>query len=201
MTWKPYFYPSDSTGSIPEEKPLAEDVSVSEEITPSPDPLAQLQADLAAAKIEADQWRDRFLRKAAEFDNYRKRTDKEKLELAMLARSSILTEFLPVADACERALQSIKETQNGHAGLERYREGVELLYKQLLDTFTRLGVTPIEALGKKFDPHLHEALVREEDPQHEENTVIQELRRGYLFKDRLLRPSQVKVSTLPKDNK
>ena len=182
---------------MPEEKAPPEEGSVSEALTPTQDPLAQLQADLASAKTDGEQWRDRFLRKAAEFDNYRKRTDKEKADLAILARSSILTEFLPVADACARALQSLQDYPRSQQGLEQYREGVELLYKQLLDTFARLGVVPIDALGQRFDPHLHEALAREEDPNHEENTVIQELRRGYLYKDRLLRPSQVKVSTLP----
>jgi molecular chaperone GrpE len=197
MTWRPYWHPSESAGSMPEEKISAEEVPTSEAITPSPDPLAQLQAELAGAKAEAEQWRDRFLRKAAEFDNYRKRTDKEKSESIMSARSSVLLEFLPVADACERALQNLRDPQNGQAGLEPYREGVELLYRQMLDSLARIGVVPIEAVGQKFDPHLHEALTREETPQCEENTVIQELRRGYLFKDRLLRPAQVKVSARP----
>lgn len=197
----PYWHPSESAGSVPEEKTSEEEVPATEAITPSPDPLAQLQADLAAAKAEAEQWRDRFLRKAAEIDNYRKRTDREKAESVMLARGSVLLEFLPVADACERALESLKEASNDNPRLEKYREGVELIYRQLLDSLARMGVVPIEALGEKFDPHLHEALVREEDAEHEENMVIQELRRGYLFRDRLLRPSQVMVSTRPTEEK
>lgn len=197
MTSKPYWHPSDSMGSMPEANTSAEEAPATEAITPSTDPLAQLQSELTAARADVEQWRDRFLRKAAEFDNYRKRTDKEKSESMMLARSSVLLEFLPVADACERALQSLNEAQNGHGGLEQYREGVELLYRQMLDNLARMGVVAIEAVGQKFDPHLHEALMREETSKCEENTVIQELRRGYLFKDRLLRPAQVKVSIRP----
>ncbi len=193
---EPNSYPSDDTGPLTEETPAAE--GASEAITPSPDPLAQIQADLAEARTESEQWRDRFLRKAAEFDNYRKRTEKEKAESITLGKNAILMEFLPVADACERALQSLDSAANGQTGLEKYKEGVELLYHQLLDVLTRVGVVPIEAVGAKFDPHLHEALMREEDPSCEENTVIQELRRGYLFKDRLLRPAQVTVSIRPK---
>ncbi|HYK87509.1 MAG TPA: nucleotide exchange factor GrpE [Acidobacteriota bacterium] len=188
----------ETADSIPEEVTPAEESPATEAITPSPDPIAQIQTELADARAESEQWRDRFLRKAAEFDNFRKRTDKEKAELAVLAKSTVLTEFLPVADACERALQSLGSPPEGESGLEKYREGVELLYRQVLDALGRLGVVPIEAIGKKFDPHLHEALMREENPNVEENIVLLELRRGYLFKDRLLRPAQVTVSTPPK---
>ena len=83
------------------------------------------------------------------------------------------------------------------AGLQQYQEGVQLLYRQLLDTMNRVGVVPMEAEGKKFDPHMHEALSREENLEFEENTVIKELRRGYLFKDKLLRPAQVIVAFHP----
>lgn len=199
MTSKPHLEPSDTTASLPEANACVEETPATEAITPSTDPLAQLQSELSAARAEVEQWRDRFLRKAAEFDNYRKRTDKEKFESIMLAKSSVLLEFLPVADACERALQSLSEAQNGQGGLEQYREGVALLYRQMLDNLARMGVVAIEAVGQKFDPHLHEALMREETSKYEENTVIQELRRGYLFKDRLLRPAQVKVSIRPQD--
>jgi molecular chaperone GrpE len=122
--------------------------------------------------------------------------DKERVEATVLAKSSVLAEFLPVADACERALTSFKSSR-GEKNLEEYRQGVELLYKQVLDTLNRFGVVPIEAQGKSFDPNLHEALAREETTEHKENTVIEELRRGYLFKDRLLRPAQVRVATRP----
>jgi molecular chaperone GrpE len=190
--------PSELEGSTTEAKPQG-DQPVEAVASPA-DPRAQLQADLAEARAEAAEWQDRFLRKAAEFENFRKRTDKEKAESMMLAKSSILVEFLPIADACERALTSIGEGQKAQGGIDQYREGVELLYRQMLDTLARSGVVPMEAKGRKFDPHLHEALSLEATSIFEENTVIEELRRGYLFKGRLLRPSQVIVATAPRDD-
>ncbi len=168
-----------------------------ESIVPAPDPVAQLQADLRAARAEAAEWQDRFLRKAAELENYRKRAEKEKTDSMALAKSSVLIEFLPLADACERALKSFDEAPAASGTLQQYREGVELLYKQLMDTLSRTGVVPFETEGKKFDPHLHDALSREETTDYEENTIVKELRRGYLFKDRLLRPAQVIVAVNP----
>jgi len=158
------------------------------------DPLVQAEVDLKAARTESAEWQDRFLRKAAELENFRKRTDKEKADFTVLARSNLLLEFLPIADAFERALESMEQGMGALGELDQYHEGVELLYKQLLDTLGRAGVVPIESEGKTFDPHLHEALSRTEDPNYKEDTVIQEIRRGYLFKDRLLRPSQVIVA-------
>jgi molecular chaperone GrpE len=113
-----------------------------------------------------------------------------------LAKSAILLEFLPVADASERALKSFGDNDVS-GSLQQFRQGVELLHKQLLDTLSQLGVKPIEAEGKPFDPHLHEALSREEASEAEEDTIVRELRRGYLFKDRLLRPAQVVVAVHP----
>jgi molecular chaperone GrpE len=190
--------PQTADNTSPEERALA-----SEEIDPGsrsaePDPLAQLKADLEATKAESEQWRDRFLRKAAEFENFRKRTDRERQESAHMARSSVLIELLPVMDACERALCSFKEREDPTGRLQSYREGVELLYKQLGDTLSRLGVVPLQAKGKAFDPHMHEALGRLETAEHEDNSVVEELRRGYLLKDRLLRPAQVIVASSPK---
>jgi molecular chaperone GrpE len=200
---KIYRHPTDAAGSPADQASDAPDQDRSSENgKPPEDPCSDLQAGLTAAQAESEQWRDRFLRKAAEFENFRKRTDKEKTESLLLAKSSVFLEFLPVVDACERALTSFR---NAHAdaaeNLGEYRQGVELLYHQLLDTLRRAGVTPIEAKGQAFDPNLHEALVREESPNHEENTVLEEFRRGYLFKDRLLRPAQVKVSSRPPGEK
>jgi molecular chaperone GrpE len=200
---KIFRHPADTDG-LPTDQTterLDQDQS-SEDSKSTQDPCAELQAGLAAAQAESEQWRDRFLRKAAEFENYRKRTDKEKTESVLLAKSSVFLDFLPVVDACERALASFRSAQSGTAeNIAEYRQGVELLYRQVLDTLQRTGVVPIEAKGKSFDPNLHEALVREESSDHEDNTVIEEFRRGYLFKDRLLRPAQVKVSSRPAGEK
>lgn len=193
MTWRMYHQPSDAEASGADSN--AEDIA--ESLASPNDPLAQLQSDLAAAKTEVAEWQDRFLRKAAEFENYRKRIEKEKIDSMMLAKSSVLLELLPIADACERALRSMGEAANTPDSLDQYQEGVELLYKQLLDALARTGAVPIETERKKFDPRLHEALSREENADFEEDTVIRELRRGYLFKDKLLRPAQVVVAVHP----
>ena len=185
--------PSESEKAEPD---MNEEEKVESPAAPA-DPLVQAEAELKEARNESAEWQDRFLRKAAEFENFRKRTDKEKADSTIRAKISLLQEFLPIADAFERALKSMDQGKGVLNELDQYHEGVELLYKQLLDTLGRVGVVPIEAEGKPFDPHLHEALSRKEDPDYEEDTVIQELRGGYLFKDRLLRPAQVIVAFNP----
>jgi molecular chaperone GrpE len=201
MTLKPVQHPSDAPDSVPENKAgVAEEPGVGTQAA-APDPVAQLKVDLEAVRSESEQWRERFLRKAAELENFRKRSDRERAEAAALVKGSVLAEFLPIMDACERALKSFNEETNHHVRLQKYREGVELLYKQLGDTMNRLGVVALEAEGHRFDPHLHEALTHQETLEYEDNTVIQELRRGYLFKDRLLRPAQVVVASGPKSKK
>lgn len=195
MTWRIYQHPS-----TPEESGATSDPESggnTESVAPPIDPSVQLQADVKAAKAEAADWQDRFLRKAAELENYRKRADKDKNDALMLAKSSVLLEFLPVADACERALESFVGAKGEQETLRNYRQGVELLYRQVLDTLNRVGVVPVEAEGKPFDPHLHEALSRQETSEVKPDTVVKELRRGYLFKDKLLRPSQVIVAAEP----
>jgi molecular chaperone GrpE len=187
MTWKLYGRPSDGAGAPPETT-SADDAA---------DAVTRLEADLAASKKENAELQDRFLRKAAEFENYRKRIERERTENTITAKSSVLLEILPVVDACERALSSFSGVEENES-IARYREGVELLYKKLGDALARIGVMPLEALGTKFDPHLHEALSREETDEQEENTVLEVLRRGYLFKERLLRPAQVKVAARSK---
>jgi molecular chaperone GrpE len=195
MTWREIMSPSESEKAELDRN--EEETEKVESLATPDDPLVRVEADLKEARTESAEWQDRFLRKAAEFENFRKRTDKEKADSAILAKSSLLQEFLPIADAFERALESMDQGKGVLNELDQYHEGVELLYKQLLDTLGRVGVVPIESEGKPFDPHLHEALSRKEDPDYEEDTVIQELRRGYLFKDRLLRPAQVIVAFNP----
>ena len=169
-----------------------------EQEKPQADPSSELRANLEAAREESLRWRDKFLRKAAELENFRKRVDREKRDWSQEATAAAVREFLPIMDACERALRSFEDAPESQPGLEQYQQGVELLYKQLSNALGRLGVVRIEAEGKEFDPHLHEALTHMESADHEENTVISELTRGYLLRDRLLRPSQVVVAARPK---
>jgi len=172
---------------------------IMEEAAGAVDSTAQLEADMAAARAEADDWRDRFMRKAAEFENYRKRVDKEKAELRVISQSAILRDILPVLDGFDRALKYLGEAKGGAGSVEQYREGVELLCRQALDTMAQIGVTPIAAEGNPFDPHLHEAISRYETSEVAEGTIVGELRRGYMFRDGLLRPSQVVVAAQPRE--
>ena len=190
--------PSDFYELTPETDAEIQEDQIEPEETPE-GPVAQLIVELKGIKAESEEWRDRFLRKAAELENFRKRTDKEKSEIVSHAKSSVLLEILPIVDACERAMESFDDVEAEGDGLGQYREGVELLYKQLSNTLNRLGVVPVEARGEEFDPHLHEALSREETSEYEENIVTRELRRGYLYQDRLLRPSQVIVAIRPRE--
>ncbi len=137
---------------------------------------------------ERDEYYERLLRTAADFDNYRKRTDRERRELAERAATALLTDLLPLVDDLERALAA--NARNGDVD----RRGVEIIHKQLLDLLAARGVATIEALGADFDPNLHQAVAHEPSEAHRDGEVIEELRRGYTLRDRLLRASMVKVA-------
>ena len=145
--------------------------------------------ELAALKSERDDIYDRLLRKTAEFDNYRRRVERERREHADQSVVDLLTQLLQVVDDFDLAL-------NVEAGEEAaaYRKGVELIHAKLHDMLRKQGVRPIEALGADFDPNVHQAVVHESSPEHREGEVIGELRKGYMIGDRLLRPSMVKVA-------
>ena len=143
---------------------------------------------LAAIKAERDDYYDRLLRKTAEFDNYRKRTERERREQGDQAVVDLLLELLLVVDDFDRALS----VDSGDAA--SYRKGVELIHAKLQDLLRKQGVRPIEALGTDFDPNIHQAVVQEASPSHREGEVIGELRRGYMKGERLLRAAMVKVA-------
>ena len=144
--------------------------------------------DLTAVLQEKQALQDRLLRTAAEFDNYRKRIDRERRELSEYAAADVLTDLLPIVDDLERALQA----QGGDAN--SYRQGVELIHKQMLELLRKRGVKPIDTTGATFDPNFHQAVIHEASPDHREGDVMQELRRGYMLGERLLRPAMVKVA-------
>lgn len=141
-----------------------------------------------ALRRERDALQDRLLRTAAEFDNYRKRVDRERRDLAEFAAADVLSDLLPIVDNLERALQAPA------GGDDAFRKGVELIHKQMLDLLRKRGVRPIEAHGLPFDPNFHQAVVHETSDAHAEGEVMQELQRGYLLGERLLRPAMVKVA-------
>ena len=147
---------------------------------------------LSAIRLEKDALQDRLLRTAAEFDNYRKRMDRERRELSEFVASDVLAEVLPIVDNLERALQATASTPPADG--DAFKKGVELIHKQMVDLLKKRGVTPIQAVGADFDPNVHQAVIHETSSEHREGEVMQELQRGYLIGERLLRPAMVKVA-------
>jgi molecular chaperone GrpE len=149
-------------------------------------------SELQKLKAERDTLLDRLARLQAEFENARKRTAREQQEFRDFATSDAIKALLPVVDSFERALQART------AQLDEFRGGVELIYKQLQDALSKLGVRPVPAQGETFDPHLHEAIEMVETTDVPDHQVIDELQRGYKLKDRLLRPAMVRVAKAPR---
>ena len=152
-------------------------------------PAGQQADPLDALRREKDALQDRLLRTAAEFDNYRKRIERERRDQADAALADALEDLLPIMDNLERALQA----PTGE-GIDAYRKGVELIHRQMGDLLRKRGVKPIEAVGTDFDPRYHQAVVQEVSADHREGEVMEELRRGYMLGERLLRPAMVKVA-------
>jgi molecular chaperone GrpE len=162
------------------------DVSAAAEAV-ADDPAGGAAGDL---QRERDELKDLLLRKTAEFDNFRKRTERERLAVSDAAAADLIGELLPLVDDLERALKA----EPGSDGAEAYRRGVELIYKQLTESLRKRGVRPIEAAGADFDPHFHQAVAHEPSAAHRDGEIIEEFRRGYMLGDRLLRASMVKVA-------
>ncbi|MCM3881656.1 MAG: nucleotide exchange factor GrpE [Vicinamibacterales bacterium] len=144
--------------------------------------------DAAELRKERDNLHDRLLRQAAEFDNYRKRIDRERKETSEYAAVEFVKDLLPVIDDFERALQIEAP------GAESYRQGLEIIHRALMDTLRKRGVTAVDSVGTDFDPHIHQAVAYEDAPERRDGEVIEEFARGYRLGDRLLRPAMVKVA-------
>lgn len=145
-------------------------------------------AEIEALRKERDQYLDRLARLQAEFDNFRKRNQREQQDYRDYALVDALKNFLPILDSLDRAAKS--DAQD----LEQIRSGIELIDRQFHDALSKLGVQPIPAEGQPFDPNLHQAIAMEDTDEAPDNTVIGELQRGYRIKDRLLRPAMVRVA-------
>lgn len=169
----------NSSGNSPQETPTAAEPSLE-------DSLKKLQA-------ERDALYDQLVRRQADFENYRKRAERDLQEFRKQAEADLLLALLPVLDGFERALSTPSENPNQ----EEYRKGVEMIYKQLFDTLSRRGLKRVKALGEAFDPFLHHAVEKVETADFREQEVMEELQRGYTFKERLLRPALVKVAVHP----
>lgn len=154
-------------------------------------PATEVETELQKFRQERDQYLDRLARLQAEFDNYRKRAVREQQDYRDYALADALKAFLPILDSLDRAAKS------ENPDVDSYRSGVELIDRQFHDALSKLGVKPIEAAGAKFDPNLHQAVQMVHTEEAPDNTVIDEMQRGYTLKDRLLRPAMVRVASNP----
>lgn len=150
------------------------------------------QEALAESRAEAQKNWDLYLRERAELENYRKRMQREKEDLARFANENLLREMLPILDNLERAVAHAEQEQEG--GL---LEGVQMTLEQFRKTLERLGVVPVAAIGEPFSPDCHEAMGQLESSEHAPNTIVQEMQKGYTLNDRLLRPALVMIAKAP----
>jgi molecular chaperone GrpE len=155
------------------------------------DSVESLQKKLDEALMESQQHYDRLLRVSAEFENFKKRSARDADELRKYANEALLKDLLHVVDNLERAIASAADSVDSNMCVV---EGVQMTLDEILKIFSKFGVTPIEATGKPFDPAFHQAIMQQETEAHAENTVMSEMQKGYLLRDRLLRPAMVVVA-------
>jgi molecular chaperone GrpE len=155
--------------------------------------IEELKRKLEEKENEVKEHYDRLLRMAADFDNYKKRAAREKEEWTKFANEDLIKGILPFIDNLERAVNHSEKTKD----FQSLVEGIKLTVQQLLNTLNKFGVSPIESLGKPFNPAVHQAMLLVETDQHEPNQVVEEFQKGYLLNERLLRPATVSVSKLP----
>ena len=155
-------------------------------------PSAATSEDPLNPKDASDDYQERFLRKAAEFDNYRKRVERERDQQTRAATENLIGDILPLLDDFERALSPT--SGDGHDVPAAYQNGIELIYKQLFELLRKRGVTRIETAEAQFDPNIHEAVTYEPSDGYEDGDIVTEIRRGYMLGDKLLRAAMVKVA-------
>jgi len=178
--------PKDVEHELPAAESLVEEAA--------PDPVAAEPAEVGAPpeaeklKAERDALLDRLARQQAEFDNARKRGVREQQEFREFAAADVIKNFLPILDSFERALKAASP------GGSDFRSGIELIYRQFQDALQKIGVHPIAAVGQAFDPRVHEAVEMVDSTEVPDHYVLDELQRGYKYKDRLLRPAMVRVA-------
>ena len=191
---------TDKEGEIVAEAPEADEQQVERESE-----VSEEGADSAAAELmpeqraeqlvrENEELQDKFVRLMADFDNYRKRASKEKSDVIQFGNEGLLKDILPIIDNIERLLTY----SYGEGSWKSFQEGIELVLAEIGKTLAKYGVEPIEALGKVFDPNIHQAMQRSETDEVEANTVVEVYEKGYLYRGRLLRPSLVVVAVAPK---
>jgi molecular chaperone GrpE len=169
---------------VEETKPVIEDI---DQLKAERDGLA---AERNALKSERDEMKELLLRRQAEFDNFRKRTEKERAEYLQYAGMDMVRDMLPVLDDFDRALKT-------ECASPDYAKGVEMIYSRMFENLKKMGLEPIVTAGTSFDPHLHQAVERVETTEAADGTILGEFQRGYFYKGKLLRPSMVKVAVRP----
>ena len=151
--------------------------------------IAELKKALEAKEAEAAELNDKYMRLFAEFDNFRKRTEKEKAAMFEVGAKNIIEKILPIVDNFERGLATLTEEEKA----QPFADGMDKVYKQLMKALEEAGVTPIEAVGKEFDPNLHNAVMHGEDENLGENIIAEEYQKGYMYRESVVRYSMVKV--------
>jgi len=147
-------------------------------------------ARIAELELQVEEHQQRYLRAQADFDNFRRRTIKEREELAQYATMKLLNQLLPVVDNFERAIAAAKQNSD----FEALSKGVDMISRQFNQVLEQEGLKPMEAIGQPFNPEYHQAVMQEQSEEHEEGIVLEELQKGYMLKDKVLRPAMVKVS-------
>jgi len=160
-----------------------------EKVSNTTEKVEELMVKLQEAESRAAENYDKYVRSMAEFDNYKKRTLREKTEAIQYGTENLLREILPLADNMERALEHACSSDD----FEAFKEGLRMLQEQFLSCLQKHGVEKIEAVGKDFDPHVHEAMMQVESDEHGDSKVVGEFEKGYLLNGRLLRPAKVSV--------
>ena len=188
---------AEATEETAEEEKAAEEVTETSEEEPETESEAEEPSKKLFGKKKKDkkdekieELTDRVARQMAEFDNFRKRTEREKSQMYEVGAKDIIEKILPIVDSFERGLAAVTEDQKE----DPFVDGMDKVYKQLITTLESAGVTPIEAVGKPFDPEFHNAVMHIDDEDQEENVVVEEFQKGYMYRDSVVRHSMVKVA-------
>jgi len=179
----------EQTAPVEEEQELVNEAGAAE--AQADEMAEQEQGELARLKAEAEESQTRLLRAQADFDNFRRRTQKEKEELGKYASMKLVTELIPVIDNFERAMATVPEGPE----TESFAKGIQMIFRQLETVLGNEGLTAMETVGQPFNPEFHQAIMQVESDEHEEGIVVEEVQKGYMLKDKVLRPAMVKVSS------
>jgi molecular chaperone GrpE len=188
--------PADGSG--PQKPAAPDDVPGSPNAEGKKQPAEMIEVDAALydkTVRELADYKDRYVRLYAEFDNTRKRYERDRQEFVKYANEGLLADFLNILDDLERAVQA---ATTKHEDYDAFLKGVELVMGRITDLLKKQDIKPIEAVGKKFDPHCHEILLQVPSAEHEEGTVMEELQRGYYYGERVIRTTKVKVAVKPR---